>query len=69
MVAGTHISYFQELSLNGVLLHTQKEERAELLLCILEITRDQGLIALDVSGNRLRVEEWSLVASFLQGIK
>ena len=55
----------QELSLNGVLMHTAKEERAGLLLVILEVTRDQGLIALDISGNSLGFEEASLVAAFL----
>ena len=55
----------QELSLNGVLLHTLKEERAGLLLVILEVTTDQGLMSLDISGNGLAFEEASLIAAFL----
>ena len=61
----SHMLCLQELSLNGVLMHTLKEERAGLLLVILEVTRDQCLVSLDISGNGLAFEEASLVATFL----
>ena len=65
ILVDTHMLCLQELSLNGVLLHTLKEEREGLLLVILEVTRDQGLISLDISGNGLGLEGASLVAGFL----
>ena len=65
ILVDTHMLCLQELSLNGVLLHTLKEERAGLLLVILEVTRDQCLVSLDISGNGLAFEEASLVAAFL----
>ena len=51
--------------MNGVLLHTLKEERAGLLLVILEVTREQDLMSLDISGNSLGFEEATLIAAFL----
>ena len=65
IVADTHMLCLQELSLNGVLLHTLKKERAGLLLVILEVTRDQGLVALDISGKGLGFEAATLIAAFL----